>query len=71
MSLISIQVFRRHIVLRDLFGVNFSHVRIGCIFYAADYFGLKGLTFLDQFFDALRACFGDARQSLRVPGLAG
>jgi len=34
-SLISLQVFRRHIVLRDLFGVNFSHVCVGCIFYAS------------------------------------
>jgi len=68
---IRVQVFGRHIVLRDLSGVYFSHVRVGCIFYAVDYFGLVGLTFLDQFFDALRASLGNARQSLSVPGLAG
>ena len=54
--LIALQVFGRHIVLRDLFGVNFSHVRAGGLFHAADGFGLKGLSLLGQFFDARRAC---------------
>ena len=45
-DLISSQVLRRHIVLGDFFRVNFSYVWVGCIFYAADYFGLEGLAFL-------------------------
>ena len=45
--LISLQVFRRYIVLWDLVGVNFSHVWIRSIFHAADHFGLEGLSFLD------------------------
>jgi hypothetical protein len=66
-GLISPQVFGRHIVLWDLFRVNFSHVRVGCIFHAADYFGLERLPLLDQFFDALGVCLRDVRQSLSVP----
>ena len=50
-GLIAPQVFGRHIVLRDLFRVNFSHVRVGGIFHAADRFGLEGLPLLKQFFD--------------------
>jgi hypothetical protein len=46
-SLISPQVFGWHIVLWDLFRVNFSHVWVGCIFHAADHFGLEGLPLLD------------------------
>ena len=68
--LVSLQVFGRHIVLRDLFRVNFSHVRVGCIFHAADHFGLEGLSLFEQFFDALRACLRDIRQPLSVPRLA-
>src|SRR5450759_1844631 len=70
-GLIWAQVFGRHIVLRDFFGVNFRHVCVGCVFHAADDFGFEGLAFLDQFLDALRACLRYVRQSLCVPGLAG
>jgi hypothetical protein len=52
-DLISSQVLGRHIVLWDFFGMNFSNVWVGCIFHAADYFGLERLAFLNQFFDAL------------------
>jgi len=52
-NLISLQVFGRHIVLWDFSRVNFSYIRVGCIFHAADYFGLEGLPLLDQFLDAL------------------
>jgi hypothetical protein len=45
-DLISSQVLGRHIVLRDFFRVNFSYVWVGCIFHAADHFGLEGLAFL-------------------------
>ena len=69
--LISLQIFRRYIVLWDLFRVNFSYVRVGRVFHSADRFGLKGLPLLDQFFDALPACLRDIRQSLSVPRLAG
>ena len=48
-GLIASPVFGRHIVLRDFFGMNFSLVRVGCIFHAADHFGLEGLSLLDQF----------------------
>ena len=71
MSLISFQVFGGNIVFSDLFCVNFGYVRVGCIFHTADRFGLKELSLFDQFLDALGACLGDVRQSLRVPGLAG
>ena len=60
-GLICPQVFGRHIILRDLSGVNFSHVRVGCVFHTADRFGLKELPFLDQFFDAGRACLREVR----------
>jgi len=70
-GLICVQVFRRHIVLGDLFGVNFGDVCVGCIFHAADRFGFEGLSLFQQFFDTLRACLRDVRQSLSVPGLAG
>ena len=65
------QVFGRHVVLGDLFCVDFGHVRVGCIFHAADGFRLIGLPLLDQFFNAGRACLGPVRQSLGVPRLAG
>ena len=71
LNLIFLQIFRRHIVLRDLFRVNFSHVRIGCVFHAGDHFGLERLPLFDQFLDALCACLRDVRQPLSVPGLAG
>jgi hypothetical protein len=64
-------VFGRHIVLGNLSCVNFSHVPVGRVFDAFDGFGLEGLPFLDQFHDALGACLGYVRQSLRVSGLAG
>lgn len=70
-ALIRIPVFGRHIVLHDLFRVNLSHVGVRCILDAFDCFGLEGLPFLEQFFDALPACLRDIRQSLSVPGLAG
>src|ERR1035441_10504436 len=63
-------IFARHIVLGDFFRVNFSHVRVRCVFHACDRFGLEVLPFLDQFFYAFTACFRHIRQSLRVPGLA-
>ena len=70
-SLISLLVFGRHVVLRDLSGVNFSYVRVGRILHAADRFGLEGLPLLDQFLDARRAGLREVRESLGVPGLAG
>ena len=70
-GLISLQVFGRHVVLRDLFCVNFGHVRVGCIFHAADGFRLIGLPLLDQFFNACGACLRPVRQSLGIPRLAG
>jgi len=70
-GLIFPQVFGRHIVLRELPGVNFSHVRVGCTFHSADRFGFKGLPLLEQFLDALRASLRDIRQPLSVPRLAG
>jgi hypothetical protein len=60
-GLISIEVFGRHIVLPDLSRVNFSHIRVGCIFHAADHFGLIGLPLLGQFLDARRACLREVR----------
>jgi hypothetical protein len=33
--------------------VNFSHIRVGSIFHAADRFALEILAFLDQLRDAL------------------
>ena len=70
-GLISLQIFRRHIAFGELPGVNFSHVRVGRIFYPADRFSLEGLPLFEQFCDALGACLGDIRQSLSVPGLPG
>ena len=60
-GLISIPVFRRHIVLRELSGVNFSHVRVRRILYSADCFGFKELSLFEQFFDAFRARFRGIR----------
>ena len=68
-ALVYAQVFRRHIVLGDLFRVNFGNVRVGCIFYTSDCFGLEGLPLLEEFCNALRACLGEIRQSLSVSGL--
>jgi hypothetical protein len=51
--LVSLQVFGGDIVLGDLPGVNFSYIRVRCIFHAGDRLGLEGLTLLYQFFDAL------------------
>jgi hypothetical protein len=39
-NLIATEVFGRYVVLRDVSRVNFSHVWVGCIFNAADHFGL-------------------------------
>jgi len=69
--LIVFQIFERYVILGDLSRVNFSHVRIWRVLHAADRFSLEGLALLEQFFDALRVCFRDIRQSLGVPGLAG
>ena len=69
--LIRVQVFGRHIVLGDLSRVNFSHVRVGCVLNTFDRLGLEGLPFFHEFFNALRACLRDIRQSLGVAGLAG
>ena len=46
----------RHIVLGDLFRVNFSDVGSGGIFDAANHFGLEGLPPFDQFENALGVC---------------
>jgi hypothetical protein len=70
-SLIPLQVFRRHIVLTDLLGVNFRYVRVGRIFHSLKRVGLKELPLFDQFCDALRSGLRDIRQPLSVPGLAG
>jgi hypothetical protein len=69
--LIFLLIFQRHIVFRDLSGVNFSHVRVGCIFHSGDHLCLEGLPLFDQFFDALRPCLSHVRQSLCVAGLSG
>ena len=50
--LISLQIFSRHVVLADLFRVNFRHVGIGSIFHTANRFGLEILTLFEQFDDA-------------------
>jgi hypothetical protein len=71
LSLVGLKVFRRHIVFRDLPGVYFRDVCVGCIFHPADRIGLKELPFLGQFCDALGARLRDVRQSLRVARLAG
>jgi hypothetical protein len=60
-----------HIVLGDLFRVNFGDIGVGCIFYTSDCFGLKGLPLLEEFRDALRACPGEIGQPLSVSGLTG
>jgi hypothetical protein len=64
------KVFGRHVVLFDLFGVNFRHVRIRCILHTTDRVGLEGLALFSKFFDTLRARFRDVRQPLIVPRLA-
>ena len=69
--LILIEVFGRHIVLFNLFGVNFRHVCVRRILHTADRFGLEGLALFDKLFDALRARLRDVRQPLIVPRLAG
>ena len=71
MNLIILQIFGRNIVLWNLFCVNLRRVCVRCIFHAANCFGLEGLPFLEELFDALRTRFRYVRQSLIVPGLAG
>lgn len=45
--LISVQVFLRHVVLRNLLGVNFGDIRVGRVLDAADHFSFKKLSFFD------------------------
>ena len=70
-GLVCFEVFGRYVILWDLFRVYLGHVRVRGVFHTADQCGLEGLALLDEFFDALGACLGDVRKSLRIAGLAG
>ena len=49
-----VQIFFRHVVLRDLVRVDFPFLIFICVFDTGYYVGLERISFLDQLADALR-----------------
>jgi hypothetical protein len=52
-GIVSPQIFGGYVILGDLSRLNFSHVRVGCIFHAADHFGLERLSLFYKFQNTL------------------
>jgi len=63
---IYILIFRGHIILRHLVGVDFSLLIVFCMFDPVHDAGLKSVSFLDQLVNAFGVGDLNIRQSLQV-----